>query len=296
MTQIIVVGPSDTSYKSVSVALHCCPLTKTIDNSHWIGNHHGTEQFAVHIKHGICTVQRQDSPTGWTFDLIFEVDTMAPWIPSPIEKNIYVCFKDMEAMQHYAARWIELNPSFTLRLFDDCLCEEFLAREFSPLYAIIFRWIPDGPIKADFWRICVIYRYGGFYVDVDIEPLEPLSTWIQPIDEFVTCLSSYPGSYNPHFIMAARYNDILRRCILQYLAYYADQKPYTYWGWSIVGIFDRTIGFDINHGREGIFYIHNTWCRFFQEQRAVSGRQFCTVEGRVVLSNRYQNYSNHGFT
>jgi hypothetical protein len=51
-------------------------------------------------------------------------------------------------------------------LFDDSECRAFIAREYPDdvLYAYD-RLIPTA-FKADLWRYCVLYKYGGVYLDV----------------------------------------------------------------------------------------------------------------------------------
>ena len=51
-------------------------------------------------------------------------------------------------------------------LFDDAECRAFIAREYPDdvLYAYD-RLIPTA-FKADLWRYCVLYKYGGVYLDV----------------------------------------------------------------------------------------------------------------------------------
>ena len=105
--------------------------------------------------------------------------------------------------------------------------KSFWIENFRHYFIEIFRSIIDGPIKSDFWRACVLFRYGGVYVDVDIEHCVPVSSLIQDGDEFVTCLSTFPNSYNPHFIMTKPYARVLFRCIETYLNYYFTKKPYT---------------------------------------------------------------------
>ena len=156
-----------------------------------------------------------------------------------IPKIIYICHKNIEIIKPYALKWIELNPEYKLELYDDARCKEFLLNEFSQAHVDVFDFIPDGPIKADFWRICIMYKYGGVYADADIEPLIPFDKYIQENVSFVTCISAYNShhNFNPHFIMSEPYNLKLKRCIDWYIMY-KEKKRYSYWGWSIVKVFN----------------------------------------------------------
>ena len=76
-----------------------------------------------------------------------------------IPKVIYFCNKTLDKMKEYSNNWKRLNPEYEIRLSDNAMCEKFLLREYSLLHRDIFRFIKDGPIKADFWRICILHKY-----------------------------------------------------------------------------------------------------------------------------------------
>ena len=213
-----------------------------------------------------------------------------------IPKDIYICHKNMEDLEKYSLKWKELNPDMNIHLYDDARCIEFLSENYPPIYTEIFNFIKDGPIKSDFWRLCVLYIYGGCYVDADIEPFVPLSAYISFDEYFVTCLSCFDNSYNPHFIMCEKQNKIIRACINQYIKFYLTKFPYTYMNWSVVHIMSNVLGFKINKNKSGEYIVSGKKLRFLKEQPYGSDRrQYCNYMGRVVLSNRYQNYRNHRF-
>ena len=87
-----------------------------------------------------------------------------------IPKIIYMCHKVLDKIEIYSKNWKNLNPEYEIKLYDDELCKKFLLDEYSQLHLDIFNFLKDGPIKADFWRICILNKYGGLYIDADIEP------------------------------------------------------------------------------------------------------------------------------
>lgn len=137
-------------------------------------------------------------------------------------------------MAEAAAPWAALNPDYDLRFYDDTMCESFLETEFGLAHRDLFRWIKNGPIKADFWRLCVLFKYGGFYSDIDNRPLVPVSSFLEPTADFITCSSRGWMNYtfNPNFIGTAAGNPILRRCIDWYMT--KSRVNYNYWDWSIM--------------------------------------------------------------
>lgn len=60
-----------------------------------------------------------------------------------------------------------LHPDYEYIFFDDEAVERFVEREF-PCYRDIFRGFPHRIQRYDFFRYLAVYRYGGFYLDLDV--------------------------------------------------------------------------------------------------------------------------------
>lgn len=208
-----------------------------------------------------------------------------------IPKNIYMCHKTLENIKIYSKNWKILNPEYEIFLYDDNLCQKFLLENYSKLHLDIFNFIPDGPIKADFWRVCVINKFGGLYVDADIQPIKSIKEYIEEDDDFVTCISMNFHEYfrlNPHFILSNKNNIILQNCIDTYLKMYNDKVKYEYWIWSICSV--MKIDF-ITKKKSQIIYHGNLKYKFLLE----INENNCEYNGVIVLHNRYLNYYDHNF-
>jgi len=212
-----------------------------------------------------------------------------------IPKIIYMCYKDLKYIKIHSQNWARLNPEWEIKLYDDNLCAKFLLEEYSQLHADIFNFIPDGPIKADFWRVCIINKYGGLYVDADIEPLVPLSEYIEKDIYFSTCISfnfnknSDAWKFNPHFIMSANNNPILKNCIKYYVNYYKYNIDYSYVDWSICKFMDIN---DIKYKKSHIHYDEDG--KKYQFLYELNGND-CEYNDRIVFHNRYPFYKDHNF-
>lgn len=158
-----------------------------------------------------------------------------------IPKTIYICHKNLKCLSMTYNLWKKLNPTYKINLYNDTMCEKFLLEDFSELHQSIFKFIPDGPIKSDFWRLCILYKYGGIYVDADIHPLVPLDNYLLRSSDFVTCITKSNGNFNPHFIAVRKNDSDLKKCIEEYIDFYTHNKPYAYWDWSIVTIFNKIL-------------------------------------------------------
>jgi hypothetical protein len=53
-------------------------------------------------------------------------------------------------------------------LFNDADCREFIAREYPPDVLMAYDRLIPTAFKADLWRYCVLYKYGGVYLDAKI--------------------------------------------------------------------------------------------------------------------------------
>lgn len=211
-----------------------------------------------------------------------------------IPKVIYMCHKEMKFIEKYSENWKRLNPDYEIKLYDDESCIQFLRDSFSQKYVDIFNYLKDGPIKGDFWRICILYKYGGIYVDADINPLIPLDDYIDDTDEFVTCISrnfrreKHAFQLNPHFIKSPKENNILKKTIDKYLNKFDKKERYDYWKWSICNLL--TIPCILKKGPHTAV-IENVKYKFIYER----SKNECIYDNKVVFKNRYDTYKNHKF-
>ena len=65
----------------------------------------------------------------------------------------------------------ELNPDFTFHLYDDADCRNFIKQHYNADVLLAYDGLKPGAYKADLWRYCILYMYGGIYMDVKIKLL-----------------------------------------------------------------------------------------------------------------------------
>lgn len=100
-------------------------------------------------------------------------------LPLPIPKRIIQTGKDANLplkSQAMTSNVKLLNPDFEYLFFDDTRVEQFIDQEF-PQYREMFHSFQFTIQKYDFFRYLAVYRYGGFYFDLDVllgSSLEPL--------------------------------------------------------------------------------------------------------------------------
>ena len=62
------------------------------------------------------------------------------------------------------------NPRFNYYLFSDSDCRLFISKNFEPVVLNAYDRLIPGAYKADLWRYCILYKYGGIYLDIKYVP------------------------------------------------------------------------------------------------------------------------------
>ena len=202
-----------------------------------------------------------------------------------IPKSLYMCCKDKSILPSYViTNWTLLNPDYTIDIFDNLDCINFLKKAYGNKHVDIFNFIKDGPIKADFWRLCILNYYGGIYSDIDIEPIASLDTILNKYTSFLTVKRSMDYMFNPHFIASVKNNIILQLIIDKYISYYDNNVDYRYWRWSILNvgqaILNESIGYII---KEGFYKYSGGYCKIITEN----------ISFKDLLFNRYKAYNSY---
>lgn len=162
-----------------------------------------------------------------------------PVFRTSIPNVIHICYKDKAALDGVRAMWVALNPGYRVVTYGDAECEFFIGRHFPKPVIGLYRALPWGPIKADLWRLCILVRSGGVYVDADIEPLVPLSTWMDPGADMVTSTTYFrtdKHSFNPDILGSVPHHPSLMLCVVQYIQWYQTLPISDYWTWSLMSV------------------------------------------------------------
>ncbi len=66
------------------------------------------------------------------------------------------------------------NPDWHYCFFSDEMCREFIKKHFDSDVLAAYDILIPGAYKADLWRYCVLYHYGGVYMDIKMTALVSL--------------------------------------------------------------------------------------------------------------------------
>jgi hypothetical protein len=124
-----------------------------------------------------------------------------------------------EDLQKIINTWKEHNPEYKYVLYDNQEREEFIQENFEERVYNVYCKIIPGAYKADLWRYCVLYIYGGVYADIDTICMAGIDSFVSDDTEFMTTVdlntSPYEGCHNLSntFILSTPNHPILLGCI-----------------------------------------------------------------------------------
>jgi hypothetical protein len=58
------------------------------------------------------------------------------------------------------------HPDFEYYFFNDEMCRQFINKNFDKSVLNAYDSLIPGAFKADLWRYCVLFKYGGVYLDI----------------------------------------------------------------------------------------------------------------------------------
>lgn len=212
-----------------------------------------------------------------------------------IPKVIYLTHKN-KVPNYVIKNWKRLNPEYEIKYYNDVDIRNFLKKYYPKSYLDYFNKLNyhkgAGPIKADFWRICILYKFGGIYVDADIEPIEPIKTFLERDTDFLTCVTDKNNYPNPHILACKSKDILLKECLNIYETKF--NTNYSYWVHSITRIMKKAFKKYLNYKNiEKNYYIGNYKVQILLEKTHNLQLKdvYCVYKNKKVLNNRYKEYN-----
>jgi len=90
-----------------------------------------------------------------------------------IPKNIYQTHKSISYINAKPKlltalkSWIKHSEEFNYFFYSNKMCDDFIKNNFDEKVYKAYSRLPLAVMKADLWRYCIIYKYGGIYADAD---------------------------------------------------------------------------------------------------------------------------------
>jgi len=101
-------------------------------------------------------------------------------------------------MEQYNNILKESNPEFNIIIYNLTMARLFISNNFDEKVLYAFDMLKPIAYKSDLWRYCILYKYGGIYLDIKYYPVNNFK-FIQLVDKEYYCIdmpSSYNGIYN----------------------------------------------------------------------------------------------------
>jgi len=124
------------------------------------------------------------------------------------------------ALKENMYKMASLNPTFTMKYFDDEQCAKYIESKLGTEMAYYFNHERHGPWKADLFRVIVLYFEGGYYLDVDIDMRLPIDEFISTSTTFTSVVDSTDINIFQAFLGSTPTHPILGISIELFYAYY----------------------------------------------------------------------------
>jgi hypothetical protein len=198
-----------------------------------------------------------------------------------IPKKIIQTYKNNYTTNHYHENAInimlELNPEYEYLYFNDIDAREFIKTKFDYRVLLAYDTLRPFAFKADLFRYCVLYYYGGCYFDHKQTLKIPLRNFIDENDELILCKDRHPNTlYNAimfsipkHFVLKKLIEDIIHHCLEKH---YYGKCPLYPTGPGLLGKYEHYANIKFEHINSEKIILRN--------------------QKLIILKTQWNNYSN----
>lgn len=120
-----------------------------------------------------------------------------------ISKKIYQTHKSFDidnSTQSLIQSIIKCNRDFDYTFMDNDMCYDFISSNFDKEFVDMYNSLPLDIMRADVWRVAVIYINGGVYIDTDVLGVKGLHELIQ--DQELVIFNEELGGISNFFFAA----------------------------------------------------------------------------------------------
>lgn len=115
-----------------------------------------------------------------------------------LPNNIILTWKTDNIPKYVIDNIKRVNPDKEILFFPDSEVVQFLKKYYDSTYVDFFHSLKLGCTKGDFFRYCYLKKFGGFYSDIDIYHIKPISSYINDDTSFFSVISVMSYLPNPH--------------------------------------------------------------------------------------------------
>ena len=185
-----------------------------------------------------------------------------------IPQKIYMTYNNIDKVPQYVKDNIKKYCSnYEIEIYDDNMCKNFLKKFYGEKAVDIFNKFTYGAHKANFFRYCILYVFGGYYFDIKTHFIKHIdsifnnklsNTWYT-----VLCNNDSKKSIYNGIIVTPKYNPIIYDNI-KYIYENSNPKYYhAYIDYMYKTIIDSTYDNTINIEQNKLK--NNYTCIIFKE-------------------------------
>lgn len=131
-----------------------------------------------------------------------------------IPNTIYQTYSDKNKVPSIVFENIKKYAgSYDYHFYNDDDCKNFLKTYFQPKILNKFNSMKIGAHKADLFRYCILYLYGGYYIDIKSILIKPLNKIFNKNHNFYSVIALGNRSIYQGIIASYPRNDMLKRSI-----------------------------------------------------------------------------------
>jgi len=114
-------------------------------------------------------------------------------------------------------KWVDMNPSYTVVWYDHDQRDRFMKTHYDGAINDAYKLLIPPAFKADLWRLCILYKFGGVYIDAYATPHVSLDKMVSIANgaKFISILDckSLGGGIHNGFIIAERKHPFLKQAM-----------------------------------------------------------------------------------
>jgi mannosyltransferase OCH1-like enzyme len=148
-------------------------------------------------------------------------------IPKRIFQTYKFPFDELSDNAHFLIQeWKKNNPDYEYLYYSDKDIEDFILKEYGHLWHKRYKSLKYPVMKADVFRVLVVYMYGGFYADLDLKSMRSINILNNQETDGVIGIHNYALFFHPFFGFSEKHP--LMEHLVNSLAFSIDNNKIEY--------------------------------------------------------------------
>jgi len=183
-----------------------------------------------------------------------------------IPKQIYIYYENTPGKIRYTNKWRSMNPDYGIHMISYESCKNIMKNQFSKIFYKTFNNINEKKIRLDFFKFCILYHYGGIFIENDLEPLCSIDSFFKT--DFVLCKAMEENTDNicsNQLIACNSESPLIKQILIDYIE--ASIDGHRTWNpsiWNLSKKMEQVITFETINGW-GIYNRNNMMIQVLQQ-------------------------------